>query len=193
MGQLVDLGVDGIISDYPDRLHEVLVAKGAPIPDPVPSPFDVEGHRGARWYRPENTIQAFEYGLDHGIDTLELDTGVTADGQLVVLHDRRINGVHCTGPYVGMLVRDLTPAQVQELDCGHTDPGFPDQVDVTPGPDATPTLQEVFDLVAARGTSASGSTSRRRSVRSSPTPCRPRRSRGSSSRRSRRRVWRTGP
>jgi glycerophosphoryl diester phosphodiesterase len=149
MRALIERGVDGLISDYPDRLRSVMRERGMMLPPRYDAPFDVEGHRGARTYRPENTLPAFAYGLDHGVDTLELDTGLTKDGHLVVLHDRRINGVHCTGPDVGALIRDLTLAQVKAHDCGHTDPGFPQQV---PQPGARiPTLQEVFDLVRERG------------------------------------------
>lgn len=36
MDRLIDLGVDGIISDYPDRLREAAGAKGLPLPDPTP-------------------------------------------------------------------------------------------------------------------------------------------------------------
>jgi glycerophosphoryl diester phosphodiesterase len=149
MAKLVDLGVDGLITDYPDRLREVLAAKGVETPDPVASPFDVEAHRGGRGVRPENTLASFSYALDHHVDTLELDTGVTKDGYLVVSHNRAINPDHCAGPYGGQLIKDLTLAQVKELDCGHRDKGFPDQVDS--GVQRMPTLQEVFDLVKARG------------------------------------------
>jgi glycerophosphoryl diester phosphodiesterase len=78
MAEAIDRGVDGIITDYPDRLRAVMADKGMKLPRAYASPFDVQGHRGARWYRPENTIQAFQYGLSKGVDTLELDTGVTA-------------------------------------------------------------------------------------------------------------------
>jgi glycerophosphoryl diester phosphodiesterase len=35
MGRYIDLGVDGIITDYPDRLRQVLMSKGKPVPQPV--------------------------------------------------------------------------------------------------------------------------------------------------------------
>jgi glycerophosphoryl diester phosphodiesterase len=160
MAALIDLGVDGLISDYPDRLRDVVAAKGMELPDPIASPFDIEAHRGGRGVRPENTLASFSYALDHHVDTLELDTGVTKDGVLVVSHNRQINGVHCFDtapatpgdpafPYVGKNIKDLTLAQIKTLDCGHRDPGFPDQVDS--GVQRMPTLQEVFDLVRSRG------------------------------------------
>lgn len=162
MRKLMDDGVDGIITDYPDRLRTLMAERGLALPRAFRSPFDVQGHRGARAVRPENTLPAFEYALaSPAVSTLELDTGVSADGHLVVLHDRTINGSHCEDtapatpgdpefPYVGKLVHDLTLAQLKTLDCGsRTLPQFPRQVPV-PGA-RIPTLTEVFDLVAASG------------------------------------------
>ena len=51
--------------------------------------FDLEGHRGTRGLRPENTLAAFGKALQVGVTTLELDTGVTEDGVVVVCHERR--------------------------------------------------------------------------------------------------------
>lgn len=45
------------------------------------------GHRGASAYAPENTIAAFDLALTLGADALELDVQVSADGELVVIHD----------------------------------------------------------------------------------------------------------
>jgi glycerophosphoryl diester phosphodiesterase len=149
MGALIDRGVDGLITDYPDRLRTVMASKRLRLPPAFASPFDVEGHRGARGRRPENTLPAFQYALSLPVDTLELDTGVTKDGVLVVSHNRQINPVHCSGAFVNQSIKDVTLAQIKTLDCGHTDPGFPDQV---PQPGAQmPTLQEVFDLVKQSG------------------------------------------
>ena len=36
MNQLIDLGVDGIITDYPDRLRAVMAARGIDLPPPTP-------------------------------------------------------------------------------------------------------------------------------------------------------------
>jgi glycerophosphoryl diester phosphodiesterase len=155
MASLIDRGVDGLITDYPNIGRDVMAQKGMKLPARYASPFDIEGHRGARAYRPENTLPAFAYALDHQVTTLELDTGVTKDGVLVVVHDRAVNGVHCHDtapaspgdpmfPYAGDLIKDLTLAQIKTLDCGFTDPGFPQQLRVAA---AMPTLQEVFDFV----------------------------------------------
>ncbi len=36
MARLSDLGVDGIITDYPDRLRALMIARGMPVPTPTP-------------------------------------------------------------------------------------------------------------------------------------------------------------
>jgi len=44
-------------------------------------------HRGARSLAPENTIAAARKALELGADMWELDVGMTADGELLVIHD----------------------------------------------------------------------------------------------------------
>ena len=58
---------------------------------PPPPAFDLQGHRGARGLAPENSLPGLEAALALGITTLELDLGMTADGVLVVHHDRRLD------------------------------------------------------------------------------------------------------
>ena len=47
----------------------------------------VIGHRGARSYRPENTLAAFELAADQGATWVELDVHLSRDRQPVVVHD----------------------------------------------------------------------------------------------------------
>ena len=47
----------------------------------------VFAHRGGGGLFPENTLEAFRYSVEMGVDFLELDVHSTSDGTLVVLHD----------------------------------------------------------------------------------------------------------
>jgi glycerophosphoryl diester phosphodiesterase len=71
-----------------------LVSAVVPAAQPgseAPAAFDIEAHRGGRALRPENTLQSFAHALSMGVDTLELDMGVTKDGVVVVSHERGLN------------------------------------------------------------------------------------------------------
>lgn len=48
-------------------------------------------HRGASGYEPENTIAAFEKALKMRVDGIELDVHVSADDQIVVIHDESLD------------------------------------------------------------------------------------------------------
>ncbi len=48
-------------------------------------------HRGARSLAPENTIAAARRAVEAGADMWELDVTLTADGELIVLHDDTLN------------------------------------------------------------------------------------------------------
>ncbi|UPV77588.1 glycerophosphodiester phosphodiesterase [Bacillus rugosus] len=49
-------------------------------------------HRGASGQFPENTMLAFEKGIEAGADGIELDVQLTKDGRIVVIHDERLDG-----------------------------------------------------------------------------------------------------
>jgi glycerophosphoryl diester phosphodiesterase len=49
------------------------------------------GHRGAKNYAPENTLEAFELALQHGCDGFEFDVRLTTDQQAVICHDPKFN------------------------------------------------------------------------------------------------------
>ena len=48
-------------------------------------------HRGAKGYFPENTISAFEKAFELGCDGIELDVHLSADGEIIVIHDPTID------------------------------------------------------------------------------------------------------
>ncbi len=51
----------------------------------------IVGHRGAPRQRPENTLPSFELAVEEGVDAIELDVHLTADGQLAVIHDANLD------------------------------------------------------------------------------------------------------
>jgi glycerophosphoryl diester phosphodiesterase len=48
-------------------------------------------HRGAKGYEPENTLQAFQKALDLNADGIELDVHLSAEGDIIVIHDETID------------------------------------------------------------------------------------------------------
>jgi glycerophosphoryl diester phosphodiesterase len=126
--------------------------------------FDLQGHRGARGLEPENTLPAFARALTLGVDTLEFDTGISADGQVIVAHDRRLNPDITRGPDGQYLaspaatVRSLSLTELKRYDVGalraesNYAKSFAEQ---KPRPGTRmPTLAEVAALVAKAGNSA---------------------------------------
>ena len=97
MRAVIRTGVDGLISDRPDLLQKVLAEERAASPEAAArlKNFNVSGHRGGRGLRPENTLPAFESGLDQLIDTIETDTGVTTDHVSLIWHDQFLNPQSC--------------------------------------------------------------------------------------------------
>jgi len=111
--------------------------------------IQVHGHRGARAMRPENTIPAFEYAIDQGVDALEMDVDVTKDEVLVISHDPVLNPEICRGEAGTKVIHEMTFAELRRWDCGSlANPHFPKQTPV-PGT-RIPTLEEVLAL-ATRG------------------------------------------
>lgn len=49
-------------------------------------------HRGASAYAPQNTIPSFKKALEMGVQGIELDVQLTADGVPVVIHDYYLEG-----------------------------------------------------------------------------------------------------
>lgn len=76
--------------------------------------FQVIAHRGASGHAPESTMAAYELAHEWGVDYLELDLQITADGELVIFHDDAIDR---TSNGEGS-INDHTLAELQALDTG---------------------------------------------------------------------------
>ena len=101
------------------------------LPKPV-----LFAHRGAKAHAPENTLSSFRLAVEHGADAIELDVKLTADGEVVVLHDTTLD--RTTNGHG--LLKDHSFAQVRALDAGSW---F--SADFAGEP--VPTLAEVFEAV----------------------------------------------
>jgi glycerophosphoryl diester phosphodiesterase len=98
-------------------------------------------HRGDSTARPENTLASCRQALAVGVDIVEVDIQLTADGQVVVLHDVTVNR---TTDGVGS-VREMTLASLKKLSAG-----FPTKFDTVYKDEKVPTLGEVLDVVRGR-------------------------------------------
>lgn len=96
-------------------------------------------HRGASCTAPENTLPAFEQAAALHADGVELDVHLSADGQLVVIHDdtvgRTTNGIG--------VVHQMTLEQLKMLDASMGKAGFAGV--------KIPTLEEVYRLLQPTG------------------------------------------
>lgn len=87
------------------------------------------GHRGAKGYEPENTLLSFQKALNMQVDGIELDVHLSADGELMVIHDETIDRTTNGNGFVNKLsLRELKSFRINETH-------------------EIPTLKEVFDLV----------------------------------------------
>lgn len=84
----------------------------------------VVAHRGASGQAPEHTLTAYELALEQGADGLECDVRLTADHQLVCIHDRTVDR---TSDGTGV-VSEMSLAELAELDFGSWFDGKPASV-----------------------------------------------------------------
>jgi len=99
----------------------------------------VTAHRGHARIAPENTLSAIRKAIASGADYAEIDVQQTADGVIVLLHDRDLMRV-AGDP---RRLADITYDQVRKLDVGKWfSPDFADE--------RVPTLEEVMELSRGR-------------------------------------------
>ncbi len=103
------------------------------------SPTRVIAHRGFSSRAPENTLAAVRQAIDVGAHMVEVDVTVTADGQVICLHDETLDR---TSDGSGAAT-DMNLAEIRQLDAGSWfAPEYQGE--------KIPTLIEVFDTVKGR-------------------------------------------
>lgn len=98
-------------------------------------PFNVIAHRGASGHAPENTLAAFQKAIDLGADMVEFDAHLSRDGELVVIHDERLERL--TNGFG--FVKDYTVSELKRFNISKPcENGDIERI---------PTLREVFELI----------------------------------------------
>ncbi len=92
-------------------------------------------HRGSSGTHPENTLAAFRAAAALPIDGVEIDVHLTKDGEVVVIHDEKINRTTNGKGYV----KDMTLEELQQYDAGSW---FSEEW----GGERVPTLDEVLEI-----------------------------------------------
>lgn len=101
------------------------------------------GHRGAAGIMPENTLAAYSFALQQGVDGIEFDVHLARDGVPVVIHDaalRRTIGVDG-------FVHEMSFAGLRELDAAAVYRAAAGESSI--GPQVLPALQDVLAWVPA--------------------------------------------
>lgn len=123
--------------------------------------IDLQGHRGARWLLPENTLAGFQKALDLGVTTLELDVVMTQDEVLVISHDTALNPAitrNAQGQFLaatGPNINTLSYSALNAYDVGRIDPAsnygriFREQQPADG--QKIPRLADLFELVRRAG------------------------------------------
>jgi glycerophosphoryl diester phosphodiesterase len=71
-------------------------------------------HRGASGHAPENTLAAFRKAVEMGVDGIEMDIHLSADDEVVVIHDSTLDRTtDAEGQVAG-----LSLAEIREADAG---------------------------------------------------------------------------
>ncbi len=137
----------------------------------APPTFDLQGHRGARGLKPENTFPSFEAAFDLGVSSVETDVHLTADQVPILFHDAQVSNRTCQvipnsgviEPAIRPAISSLKLAQMRgyRADLNPDLLRFPDQDNqATPlalkfaesraiDPFTPPTLAELFGFTAA--------------------------------------------
>lgn len=90
-------------------------SQGVPGMGSATGDFKLYAHRGSTLLAPENTLPAFELALSHGADVMEIDVRLSRDGEVIVIHDERLDRT-CNAQG---RVRDMRLRELKQLDAGY--------------------------------------------------------------------------
>ncbi len=104
--------------------------------------FQVIAHRGASGHAPESTLAAYELAHKWGVDYLELDAQLSADGEVVIFHDDTLERTSDGEGHI----HDYTLAELKALDTGSWfHEANPEYADADFSGTQILTLNELFD------------------------------------------------
>ncbi len=95
----------------------------------------VVAHRGLSSKYPENTILSFQKAVEIKVDAIELDVRETKDGEIVIMHDEKVDRTTDGNGYV----EQLTYSEIKKLDAGKWKGNFKDV--------KVPSLKEAFENI----------------------------------------------
>jgi glycerophosphoryl diester phosphodiesterase len=102
----------------------------------------VIAHQGGDGIFPGDTMYAFEHAVALGADVLEMDAHITKDGEIVLMHDEKVDR---TTDGTG-LIEDLTLAELKKLDAAYKWSNDGDKTFPFRGQGIqVPTLRELFE------------------------------------------------
>ncbi|MCY0934991.1 glycerophosphodiester phosphodiesterase [Streptomyces sp. H34-S4] len=114
----------------------------------TPRPIQVVAHRGASEDAPEHTLAAYRKAIEDGADALECDVRLTADGHLVLVHDRRVNRTsNGRGAVSALELADLAALDFGSWKDREESPDW----DSDPERTSVLTLERLLELVADAG------------------------------------------
>lgn len=100
----------------------------------------IYAHRGYSAKFPENTMLAFQKAEEAGADGIELDVQLTKDGEVVVIHDEKVDRTTNGKGYV----KDLSYSELKRLDAGY-------KIKTIIKKQYIPSLKEVLEWMTTNG------------------------------------------
>jgi glycerophosphoryl diester phosphodiesterase len=139
---IVTIGADPYAAQAsPLQMHGALQRTG--IAAEAGAQVGIVSHRGAAALAPENTLAAFRLAIEQGVDFIEADVRLTAEGVPVLMHDPELDR---TTDGQG-LVEERTLDQVRALDAGSW-------FDAAYAGEQVPTLEEFVTMLVPAPTRA---------------------------------------